>query len=251
MKITCDLCNGTLQMNSGGKTATCTACGLVHPMDRLREKLTGNNGQKDPPKPPMPSDDFDYKPQQFTMSVTEVGADYVSGHIQQGGIGVGDSIYINHDYAHPYTVCCLNDPSLPDAKEGMWARRYLKKCPKRILKNATAVTGDQNPVANAYNYPGTVYEYFSHLLPGTFGAYEVRENMPKIGLNIPVSYLFSRNGKPVLAVFLIHSNDSKAHSQVRKAERIFAQEGVACTHFYENYRNDAPYVIDRVKGALG
>ena len=107
------------------------------------------------------------------------------------------------------------------------------------------------PILKGYNYPDTVREYFDHLLMGTFNQYEIRTDVAKDELNIPVHYLFCKNGKPVLAVFLIHSNDSKARSQVRKADRIFAWEDVACTHFYENYRNDAPYVIDRVKDALG
>ena len=122
---------------------------------------------------------------------------------------------------------------------------------RKLLKNVRFVTGVPNPVANAYNYPGTVKEYFSHLLLGTFGEYEIRGDVTKDGVDIPVDYLFCKGGKPVLAVFLIQSNPYKERSQVRKAERIFAPEGVACTHFYENYRNDAPYVIDRVRDALG
>ena len=39
MKLTCDLCGGTLQMNAGGKDASCKNCGLCYPMDVLREKL--------------------------------------------------------------------------------------------------------------------------------------------------------------------------------------------------------------------
>lgn len=280
MKLTCDLCGGALQMNLGGQGATCLGCGLTYPMERLREMLTGKTPVKpeppkpeppkpEPPKPepekeiiydiqdwtvvppaPYPNRSFDFVPEQFAMSVTEIGADYISGHIQQGGIGVGDRIYINHDYTHPYTICCLNDPSLPDAKAGMWVRLYLKKCPKRILKNASVVTGDPNPVANAYNYLGTVYEYFSNLLLGEFSQYEIHADIPHNELDIPVNFLLCQGGKPVLAVFLIHSNDSKGRSQVRKADRIFALKGVSCTHFYANYRNDASYVIDRVLSAL-
>lgn len=273
MKLTCELCGGALQMNLGGQGATCTTCGLAYPMERLREMLTGKTPVvQDPPKPeppkpvppkPEPEEEmiydvtewekvekFTFVPEQFTMSVTETGADYISGHIQQGGIGVGDRIYINHDYAHPYKICCLNDPSLPDAKKGMWAQLYLKKCPKRILKNASVVTGDPNPVANAYNYPGTVYEYFSNLLLGEFSQYEIHSDVPHKELEIPVSFMFYQGGKPVLAVFLSHSRDARGGRQIAKAFRTLALEGIPCTNFYENYRNDAPYVIDRVRGAL-
>ena len=254
MKITCDLCGSPLQMNLGGQSASCTSCGLVHTMDRLREKLNGQNGKVDPPvpNPPKTYPDFDYVPKQFVMENNGSGNGEICGRVQQGGIGLGDVIYIDEDYDHPYKVYSINDdPYMISAKAGMPAELFLVKCPRRVWKNARRVTGAPDPVANAYNYPDTVKEYFDHLLMGTFKEYEIRCDVPKAGLNIPVSYLFCKGGKPVLAVFLIDSNDSKGRSQVRKAERIFAQEGVACTHFYENYRNDAPYVIDRVKGALG
>ncbi len=39
MKLTCDLCGGTLQMNAGGKGAACAGCGMTYSMDALREKL--------------------------------------------------------------------------------------------------------------------------------------------------------------------------------------------------------------------
>lgn len=52
MKLTCDLCGGALQINLGGQGATCTNCGLGYTMDRLKEKLSGNTVQTNPPAPP-------------------------------------------------------------------------------------------------------------------------------------------------------------------------------------------------------
>jgi len=281
MKITCDLCGGALQINMGGQGATCTTCGLTYSMERLREMLTGNQSVKpEPPKPEPPkpepekpvkeiiydpvewveipsepvsgSDKFDYEPEQFVMENTGNGNGDLCGRVQQGGIGLGDSVYIDGDYDHPYRVYSINDdPYMTSAKAGMPTELFLVNCPKKVWKNARMVTGDPNPVANAYNYPGTVQEYFSALLLGTFGEYEIRGNLSRDELKIPVSYMFYQGGKPVLAVLLIDSNDRAARNEAVKAVRIFALEGVSCTYFYENYRNDAPYVIDRVRGALG
>lgn len=39
MKLTCDLCGGQLLMGGGGQSASCTVCGLLYSMERLREKL--------------------------------------------------------------------------------------------------------------------------------------------------------------------------------------------------------------------
>lgn len=284
MKITCDLCGGSLQINVGGQGATCLSCGLTYPMERLREMLTGNTAVKpeppkpEPPKPippkpepeeeiiydvqdwsvvppaPYPNPGFDFTPEQFVMENNGGGNGDLCGRVQQGGIGPGDEVYIDGDYDHPYQVYSINDdPYTISAKEGMPAELFIDipTRQRKLLKTARMVTGDPNPVANAYNYPGTVREYFSNLLLCEFSQYEIHGDMPHDELKIPVSYLVCQGGKPVLAVFLIDSNDSKARYQVEKAARIFALEGVACTHFYENYRNDAPYVIDRVRGALG
>ena len=282
MKLTCDLCGGALQMNLGGQGATCLNCGITYPMERLREMLNGKTSvtpeppkpeppKPEPPKPvpPKPDDEkiyvvtewedvdppkrsFDYEPEQFLMENSGGGNGDLCGQVQQGGIGLGDFLYIDGDYDHPYKVYTINDdPYMTCAKEGMPAELYLVNCPRKVWKNARMVTGDRNPVANAYNYPGSVYEYFSNLLLGEFSQYEIHSDVPHKELEIPVSFMFYQGGKPVLAVFLIHSNDGKARSQVRKAKRIFALEGVSCTHFYENYRNDAPYVIDRVRDVLG
>ena len=276
MKLTCELCGGSLQMNLGGQGATCRECGLTYPMERLREMLNGNAAVKPappkptPPKPapptpvpPKPDDKkvyivtewekvekFTFVPEQFVMSVTETGVDYVSGRIQQGGIGVGEQIYINQDYQHPYTIRYLNDSSQSDAKAGTRVRLYLKNCPKRILKKAAAVTGVPNPVANAYNYPGPVNEYFTKLLLSEFSQYTIQKGVSHDTLEIPVDYMFYQDGEPVLAVFLSHSRDAKSDRKIAKAFRTLALEDISYTSFYENYRNDASYVIDRVRNAL-
>lgn len=280
MKLTCDLCGGTLQMNLGGQGASCTGCGLSYTMDRLREKLSQSTAE--PPKPvipvpeppvptpepptPTPGTDVIYNVvswqkvdakepapavEQFVMQV-DSGIGDVSGYVQQGGIGLGDNIYINNDYDHPYTVYSLCDiPDLCSVKKGMHADLFLTKCPKKILKNAQVVTGDPNPVENAYNFQGDVYAYFAELLRREFSDYELRCNVQQDELNIPVSFMLCRGGKPVTAVLLVNSNDNKGRYQTEKARRVFAPKGITCTHFYENYRNDAPYVIDRIRGILG
>ncbi len=276
MKLTCDLCGGALQVNLGGQGATCTVCGLGHTMDRLREKLNGQSVRPEPSQPVVPTsigmiDDmidegtvvekprtprpcFDYVPKQFVLDNNAVYSGDFGGFIQQGGIGLGDKVYINGDYSKPYTIYSINDDCYTScAKQGQTVQLFVDISPRerKLLKNARLVTGAPNPVANAYNYPGTVLEYFSRLLRATFSEYEIREDVSRNEISIPIRYLFCRYGKPVLALFLLDSNDSQSRYQVEKATRLLAPEGIVCTHFYDNYRNDAPYVIDRIRGALG
>ena len=278
MKLTCDLCGGKLRVEPGGQSARCTECGLGYTMERLREKLgLQTPRQPEPEEPvapvapaapepvedipeveavedveePVSAADYDFSARQFVMDHDGCGAGDLTGLVAQGGIGLGDYVYINNDYVHPYVVYSINDdPSVVCAKAGQSADLYLANCPSRVLRKAQRITGIPDPEANAYNYPGTAQEYFSHLLPEAFGEYEVVPNVPHPFLKTPIDYLFYRDGRPVLAVFLVHSNDSKARYQAQKAVAILGKVGIACTHFFENYRTDMSYVIDRIRAAM-
>ena len=339
MKITCDLCGGMLQINSGGQGATCENCGIGYTMARLREKL---NEQQNPPKTvdpqpvssaaaipapefpqtettkndipvqqsavtsfaknnipepeftteelpepivpeielpesgfsapdsiPQDPDDvilcdvpdftkenpskrsFDFTPKPFVMDITGGGSADLCGRVKQGGIGLGDKVYVDGDYSTPYRVTGINNnPANTCAKAGMTAGLYVDvpTFKRRKLKKASTVTGDRQPIANAYNYPGTVQEYFTDLLSAEFSQYEIRTNVDFAELDIPVNFMFCRAGNPVLAIFLSNSN---AGTKAEKASRILNAAGVVSVRFFDNYRNDAPYVIDRIKGALG
>lgn len=271
MKLTCDLCGGTLQMNLNGQGAVCTNCGLTYPMERLREMLNRKTPVEDTPAepkaaPPKQAQDepftvatqetakaptersFSFRPEQFVME-NSGNVRELCGEIRQGGIGLGDTVYLD---GVPYTVDYINnDPKQASAKAGTVATIRLPGCTKRVLKKVTTAVGDENPVANAYNYPGTVHAYFSRLLSEAFGEYELWENIAREEAEMPVDYLLCKNSKPILAIFLLDSCDQKRRRRVSWAQRNFAPKGIACTHFYDNYRNDAPYVIDRVQKALG
>ena len=47
MKLTCDLCDGSLQMNNDGQGAVCTVCGILYPMARLKEKLKSQKAESE------------------------------------------------------------------------------------------------------------------------------------------------------------------------------------------------------------
>ena len=55
MKLTCDLCGGELRTDLGVQGATCSVCGLVYPVERLREMLAGSEPvSPEPTKPNLP-----------------------------------------------------------------------------------------------------------------------------------------------------------------------------------------------------
>ena len=53
MKLTCDLCGGSLQMNADGQSACCINCGMTYPKERLLEKLNGGT-----PAEPAPAEEI-------------------------------------------------------------------------------------------------------------------------------------------------------------------------------------------------
>ena len=388
MKLTCDLCEGTLSVDLGGQGAHCSNCGLYYPMARLREKLMANTTQApvcpvvpEPvveviPEPvaeepaesawelaPDPGDDDDifdsvhvvvpgaaeapsgmvwelpqgldeetipepvaevipepvvevipepvvevipepvvevipdpliqtppapvfvpptvidapkktgfsdqstwkkaanrlvgnipeFTPRQFVMHNNSLGNGDLNGWIQQGGVGLGDKIYLDGDYSHPYTVCCINDDNCqPSAKAGNSVQLFLsERVPAHKLRQTGMVYGSPTPIVNAYNYAGPPQQFFTYLLVNAFPQCDIYADIPHSELKNPVDFLFCKNGNPVLAVFLVDCNDDAGRYAVKKAARILGAEGISCTHFYFNYRNDTPYVIKRVNEALG
>lgn len=246
MKLMCDLCGSPLVVNSGGKDASCSNCGLNYSMERLREKLGQNKEVHNEPVRTAPQN----MPKQFVMELRRGKGD-ISGYIRQGGIGLGDEIYVDNNYRNGYTVYSINDSDQSCAKAGSYVELYLDGSNLKALKRASVVTGAPKPQWNAYNFPGTVDDYFEQLLKHEFGDYEIRTNLRHPQLFIPVNFVLYRGGRPVAAVLLINSNDTTARWQAAKAVKVLSPAGVAATHFFNNYRNDASYVIDRIHKAMG
>ena len=93
-------------------------------------------------------------------------------------------------------------------------------------------------------------EYFAYVLEEEFPQYALREGVPCEGLTIPANFMLSECGNPVAAVFVVSSQDTKARYQAKKAAKVLGARGIATTYFFEDYRNDAPYVTKRVQEAL-
>lgn len=263
MKIACDVCSGPLTVTVKGRVATCNTCGLEYSLAYLREKYWCNAAKVPVITPPKPEDISEKSlpvfvdtsqmpplppPKQFVMRIFETHHDCLMGRVEQGGIGVGEKVYINGDYGHPYTIYSLE--SAQSIKEGMCANIYLEKCSAKVIRGASVVTGCITPVINAYQYNGTTGAYFLHLLAQYFRDYNIATDSICNQTKQPVDFLLYQSGKPKIAIFLLHSSNSKGRNRVERAKTQLAPDGIACVHFYENYRNDAPYVVERIRQAL-
>lgn len=280
MKLTCDLCGGALQVNAGAQDASCKTCGLCYTMDMLRQKLglgsTQQNKPVETPRAPVAStpavDPVREQPvivktqpkpvevpaaKQFIMPVDKLFAACLSGDVKQGCIGIGETVYINEDYTKPYRLIRFgNDHAATRVTAGQYTRLFL--VPKNrgynskdAMKNARLVTGDPHPAINAYRCDGSVEGYFADLLGKNFAEYQIDKQVEWPGLKIPVTFMLLKNNRPAMAVFVFDSHDTKSRYQAQKAQKLFDSCAIGCTHFFKDYRNDAPYVIDRIRAAMG
>lgn len=142
MKLQCELCGGTLQMEPGGRGAVCTACGLGYTLTRLRELLGGTGSAPVPapaPKPapvsapapaPKPRDPREgaagdaRRTGGFLLTVEDVytvagrGVD-VLGTVEQGTVAVGDGVAVNGAGSYAVTAISHQGRMQERAGQGM------------------------------------------------------------------------------------------------------------------------------------
>lgn len=266
MKLSCDVCRSALQMNAGGQNATCTCCGMRYSLEVLREKLnrstptqqsraatqTPASAQAAAPVSAERSTPTAPDARQFVMPVEKLFAACLTGYVQDGCIGVGERVYINGDYSTPYRVYRFDDDAdKTHVSAGQYARMFVYPNNREVMKQARIVTSDPIPTPNAYRYPGSVEGYFADLLQREFPDYTLQRQVEWPGLKIPVTFLLLKDGRPALGIFVVDSGDSRGRYQAQKGEKLLRNAFICGTHFFKDYRNDAPYVIDRIRAALG
>lgn len=99
-----------------------------------------------------------------------------------------------------------------------------------------------------------VLAYFDYLFHGAFPDWAIRREVPAAELGgeawqAPVNFLFSRNGKNVLAV-CICDRDKWANKPFRGTEQTVQQAGITYMRFIEQFSNKPEYVIPRVSKVL-
>lgn len=277
MKLTCDLCGGALQMNAGAKDASCKNCGLCYSLEMLRQKLgMGEKPVVKDPVPVVPPVAEDPKPApivppvvedptpavipvaqtpqaaaQFVMQVTAFTGSTLIGTVQQGCIGVGEPVYLNGDYSKPYKLYRFDsDTDKTHATAGEQVEVELNTHNKNVLRQVGTLTGDPQPAMNAYRFDGSVEDYFAYILQEQFGQYGLRRQVQWPGLRIPITFMLTDVERPAVAILLFDSSDAHSRYEAQLAQRYFATANIGCTHFFSDYRNDAPYVAERISQVI-
>ncbi|MBE5954992.1 MAG: hypothetical protein E7253_00910 [Lachnospiraceae bacterium] len=290
MKLSCEICGGTLEMKSGGRGAECTICGLNYSLDYLKEMV--QRGERDisiekvdkkeiKEHNEIRKDFFDRQerhdmisvsgipvtavglpklvdPPQFLMQVemrTEKKLfrtqEYFFGNVIQGGLGNGDKFFVNDmeweeevysgGFFSDYEDC---------VKAGAYGRIDSVFTDSFKALRAFKITGERNPKINAYNYRGTVEEYFAAVMLKEFPEYSLYKEVQEEDGRVEADYMLFRNNKPVVAVYLVDSHDNSRTRAVKRAIKAYAEEGIGGVHFFSDYRNDLDYVKERIADAM-
>lgn len=113
---------------------------------------------------------------------------------------------------------------------------------------------DDSPYANNHN---TGDEYFAQLITESeFPGYTIEKNVhpsvfdssahPKC---FPISYLFRLNGEPMLAVFVMQTNQYKAMI-AQGSYDILCDNNIHYIRFFKGMKNEKSYVLNRIRENL-
>ncbi len=100
------------------------------------------------------------------------------------------------------------------------------------------------------------FNHFDAIIKANFADYEVRSNVSASELDSsahpkckPVSFMFYRDGAPVLAVVLVRANTHRGMNVIG-TKQIVEAKGIKYLRFYEEYDNEESYVVNRIKQNL-
>lgn len=121
---------------------------------------------------------------------------------------------------------------------------------------AQSVEEEEN---SPYPQMGVARDQFNHfeaIIKANFADYEVRSNVSASELDAsahpkckPVSFMFYRDGAPVLAVVLVRANTHRGMNVIG-TKKIIEEKGIKYLRFYEEYDNEENYVVNRIKQNL-
>lgn len=103
---------------------------------------------------------------------------------------------------------------------------------------------------------GQVNEIDSFITEDNFEGYTIERNVHPSRFDpdahpscFPISYLFKKEGQPVLAVLFMGTNQYRSMI-ARGTYKILKDKGIFFIRFFKSYENNKDYVIDRIKSYL-
>lgn len=155
-------------------------------------------------------------------------------------------------------------------------------------KNPEITAGVSNTGVDVYSFPGTPVEYFTQVLTRNFPGCEIRRNVDfaqlydptgaiRAGARTPgyvfktefhksvandmlhgryprLTFVIYRNSQPMVAILLgpkAEYDDADMRLPVYRMGLALRQKNIAFQRYYEEFRNDQAYVVERILEDLG
>lgn len=194
-----------------------------------------------------------------SISSTLLGYVSITGVVLNGSLKSFDRLHLEQ----MPTITCISETmkshpgkeKLSHAGVGTRIKVTLLHIRKRDLAVGDILVGEQLapgiPANDCYFYNGTTEEYFDELFSGIFSEYQIMKDV-KLSIGAPaapVSYLFTKNNRPLLAVILCHSQKYNT-KEIRTTMQACETRGIPVQRYFEDFRNKSDYVCERIRSVL-
>lgn len=282
MKVVCCICGGVLMVETGGKMAVCTGCGVGYSIERVREMVGTHNHEppvekSSPPKKertggresmkkgkeaveifPQGKADVTNRWEEVTLEPVRiriravVGSGFqtrtLSGVVESGTFDVGTDLYVNDDKNRvccPYKMTC-KDLQIATAEKDMQVMITFNGPQVKHLKDAKYLTA---PAALS----GSIEEetYFAGILKTHFKEYTVKRNV-KISMKspaVPATFVLYKKERPVLAIILCSSRVYN-YDKIENTMEACKQQKIPIQRYFTEFENEKEYVIKRIRKEL-
>ena len=145
-------------------------------------------------------------------------------------------------------------PVLESAKDRV--EQFVRSASEERMTSVSPATEKSSGQVTLYDHGGRAEEYFLNLLSDSLPGCTLEENVSSArlfsgpsGVQAPRNILITRAGRPALLILLLPKNGYR-----RKAVTEFKKKcdsaGIRYLQFFLEFRNEADYVVNRVRQAL-
>ena len=226
MKLTCDICGGELEMQSGGNKVVCVDCGMTYSVSRVKEKLRGQHKE------------IKREVNAFRIRVDDVKKPFLSrdcrimGTVLEGEVHTRDLFCVQGNTME-YKISRCDQNSYPNQ-----VMLYIENADKKDF-----MVGQM--LVPSYR----VDEYFRELLNVYFSHYEMEENVHLVDDGVDLNFVLMKNGRPKLGIILCNSRYYDS-DEINNTMLACENCGVKVQRYFRDFENEKRYVCNRIRRVL-
>lgn len=187
-----------------------------------------------------------------------IGNIVIGARILNGTLFPNQRIFLEGNPNISCVACKLTDSfkkELKHAKAGKSVKITVTGILKKHIAIGSVFVREQLspgfPATDCYSYADSPEKYFEQLLHGVFSEYNIKQNVVITNStpSVPVSYLFMKENRPVLAIILCGSREYKTQ-KILNTMQACESRGIPVQRYYTSFRNSADYVCERIRSEL-